>query len=154
MALRMNEVASRNPYGSWPCPFVGWSVIKERFTIGIGGSLTAPVQTGNILQGLCERSRRPHWHPYTAAPEVAQRIVDMKLAHQSFGPKKVMDRLHTLEPDAPWPADSTAGDILKRNGLVRPRRKRRRVPPNPHALLTCDGPARHLLDDMVQERQC
>ena len=38
-------------------------------------------------------------------------------------------------------ADSTAGDILKRNGLVRPRRKRRHVPPDPHALVTCDAPA-------------
>ena len=93
------------------------------------------------LAGLCERSRKPHWHPCTTAPEVAQRIVEMKLAHQSFGPKKVMDRLRALQPDTLWPADSTAGDILKRNGLVRPRRKRRRVPPHPHALVTCDGPA-------------
>lgn len=92
-------------------------------------------------EGLCERSRRPHWHPYTTAPEVAQRIVNMKLAHQSFGPKKVMDRLRSLEPGTPWPADSTAGDILKQHGLVRPRRKRRRVSANPHALLTCDAPA-------------
>ena len=65
----------------------------------------------------------------------------MKLAHLSFGPKKVMDRLRALEPDNPWPADSTAADIRKRNGLVRPRRKRRRVPPDPHALVTCSAPA-------------
>ena len=38
-------------------------------------------------------------------------------------------------------ADSTAGDILKRNGLVRPRRKRRHVPPDPRALVTCDAPS-------------
>ena len=93
------------------------------------------------LEGLCEHSRRPRWHPGATAPEVAQRIVEMKLAHQSFGPKKVMDRLRCLEPGTPWPADSTAGDILKRNGLVRPRRKRRRVAPNPHALTACDAPA-------------
>ena len=52
-----------------------------------------------------------------------------------------MDRLRAVEPGTPWPADSTAGDILKRNGLVRPRRKRRRVPPDPHALVTCNAPA-------------
>ena len=84
------------------------------------------------LEGLCEHSRKPHWHPCTTAPEVA---------HQSFGPKKVMDRLRAVEPGTPWPVDSTAGDILKRNGLVRLRRKRRRVPPNPHALVACDAPA-------------
>ena len=93
------------------------------------------------LEGLYDRSRRPHRHPDATAPEVAERIVQMKLAHQSFGPKKVMDRLRVLEPDKPWPADSTAADILKRNGLVRQRRKRRRVPPHPHALVTCSAPA-------------
>ena len=92
-------------------------------------------------EGLHERSRRPHHHPDTTAPEVAERIVREKLAHPSFGPKKVMDRLRAVEPEQPWPADSTAGDILKRNGLVRPRRKRRHVPPDPRALVTCDGPA-------------
>ena len=91
--------------------------------------------------GLYERSRRPHRHPHTTAPEIAERIVEMKLAHQSFGPKKVMDRLRALEPDHPWPADSTAGELLKRNGLVRPRRKRRRVPPDPRALVRCSAPA-------------
>ena len=92
-------------------------------------------------EGLYDRSRRAHWQPNATAPDIANRIVEMKLAHQSFGPKKVMDRLRAVEPGTPWPADSTAGDILKRNGLVRPRRKRRRVPPDPHALVTCNAPA-------------
>ena len=94
-------------------------------------------------QGLHDRSRRPHRHPYTTAPEVAERIVETKLAHPSFGPKKVMDRLRTQEPGTPWPADSTAADILKRNGLVGQRRKRRRVPPDPHALVTCSAPGQN-----------
>ena len=92
-------------------------------------------------EGLYDRSRRAHSQPNATAPDIAKRIVEMKLAHQSFGPKKVMDRLRAVEPGTPWPADSTAGDILKRNGLVRPRRKRRRVPPDPHALVTCNAPA-------------
>ena len=77
------------------------------------------------------RWRRPGWHPDTTAPEIVERIIETKLAHQSFGPKKVMDRV--LEPDEVWPADSTAGKILKRNHLVRERRQRRRVPPDPRA---------------------
>ena len=91
-------------------------------------------------EGLCDRSRRPHRYANSTTPEMAVRIVEMKLAHHSFGPKKVMDRLRALEPDTPWPADSTAADILKRNGLVRQRRKRRHVPPDPHALVTCSAP--------------
>ena len=92
-------------------------------------------------EGLYDRSRRAHWQPSATAPDIAKRIVEMKLTHQSFGPKKVMDRLRAVEPGTPWPADSTAGDILKRNGLVKLRRKRRRVPPDPHALVTCNAPA-------------
>ena len=91
-------------------------------------------------EGLDDLSRRPGCHPDTTAPEIVERIIETKLAHQSFGPKKVMDRLRALEPDEVWPADSTAGKILKRNHLVRERR-RRRVPPDPRALVHCNAPA-------------
>ena len=93
------------------------------------------------VAGLREYSRRPRRHPRTTPPEMVERIVKTKLAHQSFGPKKVMDRLRALEPDQVWPADSTAGKILKRNHLVQPRRLRRRVPPDPRALVECKAPA-------------
>ena len=92
-------------------------------------------------EGLDDLSRRPGYHPDTTAPEIVERIIETKLAHQSFGPKKVMDRLRALEPDEVWPADSTAGKILKRNHLVRERRQRRRVPPDPRALVHCNAPA-------------
>ena len=93
-------------------------------------------------EGLDDLSRRPGCHPDTTAPEIVERIIETKLAHQSFGPKKVgMDRLRALEPDEVWPADSTAGKILKRNHLVRERRQRRRVPPDPRALVHCNAPA-------------
>ena len=93
------------------------------------------------LEGFGEYSRRPRGHPRRTAPEIVERIVETKLAHQSFGPKKVMDRLRALEPDRRWPADSTAGKILKRNHLVQPRRHRRRVPPDPRTLADCSAPA-------------
>ena len=53
-------------------------------------------------QGLDDLSRRPGCHPDTTAPEIVERIIETKLAHQSFGPKKVMDRLRALEPDEVW----------------------------------------------------
>lgn len=92
-------------------------------------------------EGFCEHSRKPHGHPRTTPPEIVERIVETKLMHQSFGPKKVMDRLRAVEPDRRWPADSTAGKILKRRQLVRTRRPRRRVPPDPRTLVHCDAPA-------------
>ncbi len=48
-----------------------------------------------------------------------------KKAHTGFGPKKVMDGLRREHPEEAWPADSTAGEILKRDGLVKRRRGRR-----------------------------
>ena len=92
-------------------------------------------------EGFREYSRKPHGHPRTTPPEIVERIVETKLMHQSFGPKKVMDRLRAVEPDRRWPADSTAGKILKRRQLVRTRRPRRRVPPDPRTLVHCDAPA-------------
>ena len=50
----------------------------------------------------------------------------MKHRHPSFGPKKIRDRLRAVVPEEAWPVDSTVGVILKRAGLVRPRRVRRR----------------------------
>ena len=49
-------------------------------------------------EGLDDLSRRPGCHPDTTAPEIVERIIETKLAHQSFGPKQVMDRLRALEP--------------------------------------------------------
>lgn len=92
------------------------------------------------VEGLKERSRRPHGHPWTTSREVEERIVGMRLRHQSFGPKKVMDRLRAVEPGRRWPADSTAGEILKRAGLVKARERRRHIPPDPRALVESSGP--------------
>ena len=92
------------------------------------------------VEGLKERSRRPHGHPWTTSREVVDEIVAMKLRQQSFGPKKVMDRLRALEPGRRWPADSTAGEILKRAGLVKARQRRRYIPADPRALVESRGP--------------
>jgi transposase InsO family protein len=89
------------------------------------------------MQAVAEHSRAPHRHPNATAPELVEMIIQTKLAHQSFGPKKVLDRLRDEYPRCRWPADSTAGEILKRAGLVRPRRMRRRVHPDSTAFAAC-----------------
>src|SRR5512134_118276 len=78
--------------------------------------------------GLDEQSRAPHHCPQRVVDKVRERIVEAKLAHQHWGPKKVMDWLRRTEPDQRWCADSTAGEILKEAGLVRGRKRRWRVP--------------------------
>jgi len=80
--------------------------------------------------GLAELSRAAHSHPNQTADEVRAMIVETKLRHQTWGPKKVVDALRREGPRWDWPADSTTGAILKRAGLVRPRvRRHRRAKP-------------------------
>ena len=79
--------------------------------------------------GLLDRSRAPHYHPNATPRELAERIVEAKRAHPSWGPKKLIAWLRDIDPGVPWPAHSTAGGILDRAGLVQRRRRRRRASP-------------------------
>ena len=53
------------------------------------------------------------------------------------------DRLSALHPHQAWPAPSTTGEILRRAGLVKPRRRRYRTPPTLGGL-TCAERPNHL----------
>lgn len=90
------------------------------------------------VQALEDVSRRPHSHPKQVKPALKQRIIRTKLLHQRWGPKKVMDYLRRTEPHRVWPADSTAGEILKRAGLVTPRKPKRRVSADGQPFKSCD----------------
>jgi len=79
------------------------------------------------IEGLKERSRAPHSHPAAVSAAFREMIIETKLRYQSWGPKKVMDWLRRNYSERLWPADSTAGEILRRSGLVKPRFRRRRV---------------------------
>jgi len=83
------------------------------------------------VEGLVERSKAPHGCPHALDPQVAEQIVAVKKEHPSFGPKKVMDLLRRERPGHDWPADSTAGEVLKSAGLVKQRRYRRPYPAAP-----------------------
>lgn len=80
------------------------------------------------LEGLYDQSRAKRVHYNETLPELKEGIISMRHKHPSWGPKKILARLARLRPEEQWPVTSTIGDILKRNGLVRPRMKRRRTP--------------------------
>jgi len=92
------------------------------------------------IDGLAELSRKPLHHPNATPRKIADQIIEMKSLHQRFGPKKIIARLQTLHPDTRWPAVSTAGAILKKQGLVQCRKNKRRVPPYSRPLLGCNKP--------------
>ena len=79
---------------------------------------------------LSDRSRAPLNITRKTSDEICQLIIEKKLAHKYWGPKKVLDNLKKHDPSLKLPADSTAGEILKRAGLVKKRRKRWCVPAN------------------------
>lgn len=74
-------------------------------------------------------SRSPRHRPNQTDVRIVDRILGMKHAHLTWGPRTIIYKLLLEEPDTVWPSASTAGEILKRHGLVRKRRKRNRVSP-------------------------
>lgn len=92
------------------------------------------------VRALEELSRAPYGHPNATAEEIREMIIETKLSRQSWGPKKVLDYLREKRPALYWPADSTAGEILKRAGLVKRRMRRHRVSPYSEPFSGCQGP--------------
>lgn len=89
--------------------------------------------------GLEEKSRAPKHHPNAVPGEHIEKIVAMKKAHQKWGPKKLVVLLEEKYAGH-WPSVSTVGTILKRQGLVKTRRKRRKVTPYQGPLHLGTGP--------------
>ncbi|HUT78129.1 MAG TPA: helix-turn-helix domain-containing protein [Polyangia bacterium] len=84
------------------------------------------------FEALRNRSRAPLHHANITAPQIEDIIVAERLAHRKWGPKKLLELLHTRHPEvAKWPAISTAGQVLRRRGLVIPRKTRHRTCPIP-----------------------
>lgn len=90
--------------------------------------------------GLEERSHAPHRPGHVTPAAIAERIIALRQAHPSWGPCKIIGFLHNQSAGIAWPAPSTAGEILKRAGLVTARRPRRRAPPRLDELCVVQEP--------------
>ena len=76
--------------------------------------------------GLKDRSRRPASNSRAIAPAMVERLVELRREHEGWGPKKIVVWLEENEPHWDVPAASTVGELLKRRGLVSPRKFRMR----------------------------
>lgn len=83
--------------------------------------------------GLAEKSRAPYSHPNATPREMEEAIIALR-AKWRWGPKKLAVALAKDWPVESIPALSTIGDILQRNGLVMPRKRRRRCTPSSEPL--------------------
>ncbi len=87
------------------------------------------------VHGLSELSRAPHRCGRGIEPAVAARIVALRRQRPSWGPRKLRAALQHAEPAMRWPAASTIGELLGREGLSQARRQRRRAMPRQQPFL-------------------
>jgi len=73
-----------------------------------------------------DRSCAPKHCPHRTSREKIEPIIALRRRFPQWGPKKIRARLMRDQPDSIWPATSTIGDILKREGLIEPRERRRK----------------------------
>jgi transposase InsO family protein len=76
------------------------------------------------IAGLADQRRTAKTHPHRLSAVIAAALLDCRRAHPTWGPRKLLAYLARRRPDEPWPAASSVGALLKREGLVRARRRR------------------------------
>ena len=81
------------------------------------------------LEGLQDRSSRPHTQWRRTSEEVEEAVVELRQRYPSWGPDKLKRWLERYRPQLDWPARSTIGLILERANLSQRRRIRRHATP-------------------------
>ena len=88
---------------------------------------------------LVELNRGARRHPNQTPWEIEQLVLELRQAHMRWGPRKLKRVLERDQGGRRWPAVSTMGEMVKRAGLVVPRRKRRKTAPWSEPLAHADG---------------
>ena len=91
------------------------------------------------VRGLAELNRADRRHPKQTSAEIEAAVLELRQAHMRWGPRKLGRILERDRPGRRWPATSTIGEIVKRAGLVAPRKKRRRTEPYTQPLAHANG---------------
>ena len=92
------------------------------------------------VEGLSDLSRAPHGHPHAIPATIAERCLQVRREHSTWGPAKVRAYLARRAPTIAWPAASTIGTLFDREGLTVRRKFRRRSPPSSAPFAQCGGP--------------
>ena len=90
--------------------------------------------------GLAERSRAPTVHGRAMPDGIREAVLALRRAHPRWGPKKLRAILSERQPRRAWPAASTIGDLLRREGLSEPRRRPRYRVPLTQPLVAAQAP--------------
>jgi transposase InsO family protein len=90
-------------------------------------------------RGLEERRPVAHTHPHATPMAILDALLNLRKEKPTWGPKKLRARLESLGV-AHLPAPSTIGELLKKHGLIRPRRRRVHTPRTPSTLALVEQP--------------
>jgi transposase InsO family protein len=89
-------------------------------------------------EGLAQQSPVAHHHPHATPEALVSVLVEIRKERPTWGPKKLRARLAQLGMSPP--ASSTIGELLKKHGLIRPRRRRVYPPRMPSELAQTTRP--------------
>jgi len=81
------------------------------------------------IDGLAEKSRVHRSHPAKIPSDIEERIIFHRKNHPRWGGKKIWKYLHQDFTEEHIPSISTVNRVLTRNGLITPKKRRRRVKP-------------------------
>ena len=79
------------------------------------------------LAGLVDRSHVPHSPPHQLSLSVQREIRTLREKHPRWGARKLRVILQRRFPNVAWPAASTIGEFLRRQGLVTAVRRRKKA---------------------------
>lgn len=89
------------------------------------------------VEGLKEKSKAPLNTPHKTPEEIESFLLQLKYRFPKWGPAKIKDFLMVENIEGSWPASSTIGEIYKRHGLVKPRKKRKKIVAHSEPLKHC-----------------
>src|SRR5262249_32201558 len=90
---------------------------------------------------LKDESRRPHTHPNEVGDAIVEVLISARKKYPNWGPRTLKGWLEKrLAPGVKLPAPSTIGEVLKRHGLTRKRKRRRHTPPYTQPFAKCTAP--------------
>lgn len=115
---------------------VAFAVLCRRFEVSrpTGYKWLARYEAEGAV-GLRSRAPVPLRPPHRLDVALAELFVAERRKHPTWGSKKLLAVLQLRYPRRKsWPARSTVDALLKREGLVRPRRRRQRVAPHTEPL--------------------
>ena len=77
------------------------------------------------VAALKDRSRAPKRVPWALSRDMAKKLIALREKRPKWGPRKILGYLETHESGLELPAASTVGELFKREGLVKSKRRRR-----------------------------